>query len=444
MTGSSLKHIQQTLRECLADLCAWRPGRLAKGTLAMTAGMGFRTLAQAVIFLIVARVLGIADYGAYAAVLALSTTFGCFSGWGTHALMVRDVSCDHYCFAAAWGRALTAIFISSPILLVIYIAVAWAALPAGVSMAVIAFIGLADLVFAPIGLAAIAAYQGRDRLGRAAHLVLMPVLPRFAGALALLPLTLVFPKDMRLTVWAALYAVAAFIAALYALWMVRRDLGPTDKPSLLYVWSSLRGGIPFAIGGAALKLYADIDKMMLARLATMEAAGAYSAGYRVADLTIVPVMSLLTAATSRFFRAGEDGLHASLAYAQRILFVPLAYSILAGLGLFLCAGILPLLLGTAYVDAVPALQWLAWLPVVSLPRLLLQTLLIGGNRQNYAVNVLAGGGIFNIALNMWLIPLWSWRGAVTATYAAEVAMALAMCVLVFFSLEKHHLPLPGK
>ena len=308
----------------------------------------------------------------------------------------------------------------------------------------IAFIGLADLIFAPIGLSAITAYQGHERFGRAAHLSLIPVLPRLAGALALLPLTLVFPDDMRLSVWAFLYAVAAFAAARYAWRMVRKDLGPADKPSWLYVWSSLREGIAFAFGGAALKIYADIDKMMLARLATMEAAGAYSAGYRVADLTTVPVLSLLTAAMPRFFRAGEGGVHATLAYAHRILLVPFTYSILAGIGLYLCAGILPLLLGATYADAVPALQWLAWLPVVSLPRLLLQTLLIGGNRQNYAVNILAGGGIFNIALNMWLIPLWSWRGAVTATYAAEIAMALAMCVTTFFPQAKYNLPVSGK
>ena len=115
----------------------------------------------------------------------------------------------------------------------------------------------------------------------------------------------------------------------------------------------------------------------------------------------------------------------------------------AGIGLYLCAGIMPLLLGATYVDAVPALQWLAWLPVVSLPRLLLQALLIGGDRQNYTVNILAGGGIFNIALNMWLIPLWSWRGAVIATYAAEIAMALLMCVIAFSPKTKHNLPLPG-
>jgi O-antigen/teichoic acid export membrane protein len=441
--GNSVNRSQQTLRESLIDLCAWRPGRLAKGTMAMTAGMGLRTLAQGVVFLIVARVLGVADYGAYAAVLALSTAFGCFSGWGTQILMVRDVSRNLDDFAAAWSRTITAIVMSSPILFAIFIPFAWAVLPAGISLPVIAFIGLADLVFAPVGQAAITAYQGHERLGRAAHLSLIPALPRLAGALALLPLTLGLPEYTHLTVWAALYAVAAFAAALYAWRMVRKDLGVASKLAWLDAWRTLYEGTSFAFGGVAMRIYADIDKVMIARLATMEAAGAYSAGYRVADLATVPVISLLTAVMPHFFRTGGGGLNASLAYAHRILFVPLAYGFLSGIGLYLCAGIMPLLLGATYVDAVPALQWLAWLPVVSLPRLLLQALLIGGDRQNHTVNILAGGGIFNIALNMWLIPLWSWRGAVIATYAAEIAMALLMCVIAFSPKTKHNLPLSG-
>jgi O-antigen/teichoic acid export membrane protein len=435
---------QQALREYLTGLCAWRPGPLAKGTLAMTAAMGLRSLAQTLVFLIVARVLGVADYGAYAAVLALSTAFACFSGWGTQVLMVRDVSRNLDSFAAAWGRTLTAILISSPLLFAVYMALARALLPASVPLTVILFVGLADLIFAPIGLSAITAYQGHDRLDRAARLSFIPVLPRLAVALALFPLQLFLSDDKRLTSWAFLYAVAAFAAALYAWRMVRKELGPAGKPTWHYVWSSLREGIAFAFGSAALKVYADIDKMMLARLTTLEAAGAYSAGYRVADMATVPLLSLLSAAMPRFFRAGEGGVSAGLAYAHRILFVPLIYSILAGLGLYLCAGALPLLLGATYSDAVPALQWLAWLPLISLPRLLLQSLLIGGDRQNYAVDVLAGGGLFNVALNLWLIPSWSWRGALAATYAAEIAMAVAMGVIAFFSQAKQSPPVAGK
>ncbi len=416
---------------------AWRPGLVAKGTLAMTAGMSLRTLAQAIIFLIIARVLGISDYGAYAAVLALSSIFGCFSGWGTHVLMLRDVSRNPNNFAAAWGRTLAAFTISAPVLFAIYVAFAWIMLPADLPFSVIALIGLGDLIFAPVGLSAVTAFQGHDLHGRVALLSLVPVLLRLACAIALIPLALVFPDVMRLKIWATLYAVAALAATLYAWHMVRKDIGPAGKPDWIYIWSSLREGLAFAFSSAALKVYADIDKVMLVRLATMEAAGAYSAGYRMADMATVPVFSLLSAAMPRFFRAGEGGVPAALAYAHRILLAPVIYSILAGLGLYLCADILPLLLGLAYADAVSSLRWLAWLPIVSLPRLLLQTLFMGGDRQSSAVKILAGGGLVNIALNLWLIPLWSWRGAAAATYAVEITMALAMALIAYFPKTKH-------
>ncbi len=75
---------EAVLENSLSDLVTWRPGRLAKSTFAMTAGMGLRTLAQAAVFLIVARVLGVADYGAYSAVLALAITLGGFRAGCLH------------------------------------------------------------------------------------------------------------------------------------------------------------------------------------------------------------------------------------------------------------------------------------------------------------------------------------------------------------------------
>lgn len=428
---------QPFLRERLIGLSAWRPGRLAKGALAMTAGMGLRTVVQALIFIIVARVLGVSDYGAFAAVLALSTAFGCFSGWGTQVLMVRDVSRNPHSFSAAWGRTIAAILMSSPVLFALYMSFTWAVLPTGISLITITIVGLADLVFAPIGLSVITAYQACERLDRAARLLLMPILPRLAAALILIPLASVLPDTVLLEAWAVLYALTAIAGSLIAWRMVRRDLGDPSRTKWREVLSAMKAGWPFALGAASAKIYADIDKAMLARLWTMEAAGAYSAGYRVADMATVPLLSLISAAMPRFFRAGVNGARAGLSFACRVVPVPLAYSIFAGICLYLSASFLPLLLGAGYIDSAPTLQWLAWIPALSLPRLLLQSLLIGGDRQKLAFNIHGAGGLLNIALNLWLIPLWSWRGAAIATYAAEITMAIAMGGIALFPWFKH-------
>ena len=423
----SVNRSQQAMRECSSGLPTWRPGLLAKGTAAMTAAMGLRTLVQAFIFLIVARLLSIADYGAYSAILAISGTLGCFSGWGTHVAMVRNVSRNPIRFTAEWGMTLTAIVISAPILLSIYIPLAMGLLPSDVSFTAVALIGLGDLVFAPVGQAAITAYQSHDRMGRAAYLSLMPVLPRLVGGIALIPLVSVFPARWHLITWASLYTISALAGSVYAWWIVHIELGAPLRPSRSDLLNALRGGGAFAFGSAATKIYADIDKTMLARLTTLEAAGAYSAGYRFAEFATVPVLSLISAAMPRWFRAGENGMAGAIECVRRIIIIPFVYCSLAGLCLYFCADILPFMLGAAYGDAVLALQWLAFLPIASMPRLLLQSLLIGANRQNCAVKILAGGSLINILLNIWLIPLWNWQGAVAATYAAEFAMALSMC-----------------
>ena len=117
--------------------------------------------------------------------------------------MLRDVSRNPDNFAAAWSRTLVSIIISTPVIFVLYIAFALIMLPTGLSFSVIALIGLGDLIFAPIGLSAITAFQGHDLHGRVALLSLVPVLPRLAGAIALIPLAIVFPDVMRLEIWAS-------------------------------------------------------------------------------------------------------------------------------------------------------------------------------------------------------------------------------------------------
>lgn len=396
---------------------------MARNTLSMILGMGARTVGQGLVFVIVARILGAEGYGAYAAVLALAAALGGFAGLGVQVVMMREVARDSSCFGRAWGRVLAAIATSLPLLWILYALLCWVALPRGIDLGVIALIGISELVFAPLILAAIQAYQGHDRIGRASRLVFAPVLPRLGGALILLLLYQVLPNPELLTVWSALYAMASFLAMVYALHLVGRELGRAITPGWQELRNAMSEGLAFAFGGAALKLYADVDKTLIARLASLEAAGTYSAGYRITDLAMVPLYALLTSATSRFFKVGEGGVQAAIRYGWRLAPLPLLYSAGIGLGLYLSAGMLPVVLGEGYRDAVPALQWLAWLPLIALPRLLLQSLLVGADRQRAVVLIIGGGAISNVVCNLLFIPDWGWRGAVFSTYVVEIGMA---------------------
>ncbi|AOU98991.1 hypothetical protein BI364_14435 [Acidihalobacter yilgarnensis] len=411
-------------------LLCWRPGRLAAGTLLMSLAMGARTIGQGLVFLIVARVLGTSGYGAYAAVLALAATMGTFAGMGSSTLMVRDVARDPSTFGVAWGNTVASLAVTAPMLLALYGMFAWAVLPVGITWLAIIFIGLAEIVCMPFTLACMNAYQGHERIGRAAKLLLLPIAPRVIGVLCLLVFTIWVSPPNLLGLWAVLYFAASLTAAIYLSFLVRRDLDRPILPSLRMVVSVMRRGAAYAVGGSSLKLYADADKIMLARLADLAAAGAYSAGYRVVDLVVIPLHALLMAGLPRFFKMGAAGKASMLKYGLRLLPVPLLYAVLAGVTLFWLAGWLPVIMGNQYQAAVDALKWLCWLPLVSLPRLLTQNLLIGADRERAAVAVLVAGAAVNILLNLWFIPLWNWKGAVLATYASEIGMTVLLLGLM--------------
>ncbi len=397
----------------------------------MTFGMGLRMGGQVAVFLIVARFLGVDGYGAYAAALALASVFGNLAGFGANALLVRDVARSSEAFPEAWGSTLMAIGVSLPPLFLLYLGLAWAALPGEVSLIPIVAIGLAEVVFAPLMFSSVAAFQAHERMRRAAWLVVAPVLPRLAGAVLLLILAPATSPGWRLALWAIVYAGAGLLAVVYGFALVRQTFGRGvfgQWSATLALW---REGYPFSLGGMALRLYTEIDKTMLARFASLEAAGLYSAGYRAVDLANVPLRALLTAVMPRLFRAGERGGRATLGYALRVAPVPLIYA--AGIGgvMYLMAEGLPWLLGEGYRESAQVIRYLALLPLIAAPRMLFQSALGGSGRQVAAVTILVVGALVNIMLNLWLIPRWGWRGALGATYGVELVMMMAMAATLW-------------
>jgi O-antigen/teichoic acid export membrane protein len=381
---------------------------------------------QAAVFIILSRALGIENYGAFAAILALASVCATFGALGTQVVMLREVSVTPSTFGSAWGKTLMTIALSTPVMLFIYGLLAWSILPDQLSTFAMVLIGVAEVVLTPVYLSTITAYQAHDRMGRSGWLTLAFVLPRLPAAILLWLIASFVPSEILLLTWAILYALSTLAVVIYSHRLVYRELGTGQIPDGRSLLSAIRSGLPFASGSAAAKIHSDIDKAMLARLSTLESTGAYSAGHRLVDLATIPIVSLFSVVWPRFFRAGSHGRKDIIALAQSVIMVPAAYALMAGLVLYFAADVLPWILGAEYSVAADVLRWLAWLPLVSLPRLLLQMMMASTNRQAIAVVALTVGAASNIALNLSLIPAYGWQGAVIATYAAEALIILVM------------------
>lgn len=410
---------------------------LIKSTIVLSTGTGIRTICQSLVFLILVRILGVKSYGAYAAVLAIASSLGSFAGFGTQITLVRDVSRNPTTFKKSWGLVLAAIVSGAPLLFGVYLFLSWTLLSKQISWAIIVPIGVAELILAPLALACAYAYQGYERMGRTSRLILAPILPRFIGALLLLLFAVFFPiHTYLLPAWSFLYASAALISATYAVRLVHKDLGLPIQPKFMELIGYMGKSTSFAIGGAAQKLYVDIDKTMLASLNNLETSGAYSAGYRVVDMALIPLRSILTSSIPQFFRAGQKGTANTVGYAVKLLPWPLIYAFICGVVLFFSAKMLPLILGAGYEQAVQVLQYLAWLPLLSLPRLFIQTALSTSGQQRVVVIALVTGAIVNILLNLWLIPSSGWRGAIVSTYMSEILMVSLMLLIIYTKRRK--------
>ncbi len=400
---------------------AYRPGRLARNTAAMLAGLGLRTLLQGILFIGVARVLGAEGYGEFVAALSVATLFAPFTGLGSAALMVRETARRPEAFTGEFGRGLLLIGLTGAPLVTLALFAGYWLLGPGISWKVLVPVVLAELLCAPLVEFTGCAFQAFERMGRMALIFNGPMAFRLAGFLVFL--FLAEPPDPA--TWAAWYLAMSTLAAAGAVWFAGAELGWPRRASGGKL-NAAREGFFFALGGASHRAQADIDKALLARLDSPNAAGVYSAAYRFAELAMLPIHALLSASLARFFRAGENGAAASARYALSLLPVPVAYALLAGMALFLLSGALPWLLGPSFAESAEVVRWLAPLPLVMLVRYFLGTIAGVSGRQRLSALVHGSGAGLNALLNVLWIPLWGWRGAVLATFASEGLMILGL------------------
>ena len=281
-------------------------GLLARNILWMGSGQAVSTVVQAIYFIIIARTLGPDGYGAFVGVVALVAVASPFASLGSGNLLVKHVSRDPDAFSRQWGKAIGTTLIGGTCLLALVTLIARVVLPPVIPLGLILAVGAADLIFVRLVDISALAYQGVQRLHRTAQLQLL-VNPLRMMAAGVLLLTTPEPTAGH---WGVFYFASAAVAGCLAITIVIRELG-LPQFGLEHLRSEMREGAYFSIGLSAQTIYVDIDKTMLARLATLDATGVYAAAYRVVDVTFLPVGALVSATYARFFQHGVEGVRAT-------------------------------------------------------------------------------------------------------------------------------------
>ena len=382
-------------------------------------------------FVIAAHVLGPAEYGTFVACTALIAALSPFASFGTEKVLVKYIARDPGLFHLYVGNALLVTLACGSLFTVLAICIRPVVLPASATLPMLASVAFSDLFGRQITAICSNAFAATEQFKKYTQLLAGPTALRLLAALVLANST-----ATALT-WAHLYAGATLIGAVISLAVVIRCAGPPQFRFRL-ILPSMREGFHFSTSSASESVYDDIDKTMLARLSTVDAAAIYAVAYRFVDAAMLPIRSVAAAAYPQFFRRGTQGVTSSFALAQAIIRRSLIYGAIVGFLLFISAGVLPHIMGQEYARSVTALRWLCVLPAIKSVHAFLTDTLTGADYQwqrSLVLMVVAG---FNILVNLWMIRAYTWRGAVWSSIITDSLLAVLLYLVIRSHLRREH------
>lgn len=403
---------------------------LIRDTLHMSIGQGGKLVIQAVYFVLIARSLGPSFYGAFVAITALTGIVAPFSGLGTPNLFIKNFRSGKRTSQVCWGNGL-AITVVSGSLFSVAISALNLVFHLKATLLVIFVVAVCDLVFMKV--ADLAAF-GFAATGSMKDTALQGFIMSALRLVAIAFLSWRY-HPVLFNQWIAAYVVTGVIGALYALhkawqmWGIPRWDGAAAM-------EDTREGVYFSISTSAQSIYNDIDKTMLGRLSTLADTGIYGAAYRFIDVSMTPVRSLISAAYPQFFKIGTDGgLKATRAYAFKLISKSVLYGLAIFLGLVVAAPVIPFILGHRYDAVVPAVRWLAVIPLLRCVHSFLADALTGAGYQGERTGIQIVVAAFNVLLNLWILPRWSWRGAAWTSIASDALLMVALWVFMEWKMR---------
>lgn len=399
---------------------------LFTSTLSFLKSFIFRLVVQGVYFVILARSFAPERYGAYVGIVAIISIFIPFANWGSGLVLIQEASRNRNCFSDYWGTAILKSLFFGLAFTILILAI-YNFIPINnISIYVVFFIALANLIFFKIDEVARQALISIGLLSHAAKALVVLSLNRFIAAIAFITLS----SDKSILSWSILYCAATFISSIISSYLVVKQVG-YPKFNLSKTTKELRLGFSFAVGISAQNIYNDLDKSMLAKLSTLEATGIYGAAYQILNVAFSPIQSLAMASFRKFFQQGASGIKGSFELCKKLLPLSLIYSLVAILGLLIFAPLIPIILGADYEQSAWALMWLS-------PTIFFRTMhffaadtLTGANYQNVRSTSQILVAIINGILNLWLIPLYSWYGAIWATIISEFLLAVFLWAAIY-------------
>ena len=390
-----------------------RQSRMARDAGWLMGGQGLSFVLQAAYFVLLARVLGVEQFGVFAGASAFVALATPFSSLGAHILFMRYVTADPRQFSRYWGNILLSAVAANTLLL----AVLWAAAPyllSPASAAVIVPVTLANCLLGQLIQGVVVIFQTYLMM----HLVALWNSTLNALRFVAVAMMMILLHHATAGQWAWTSAAIALVVSVVAVSVVTARFGrPSFDPHLMI--TGVGEGLLYSMSGSTASAYNDLDKTLLSHYRMNVANGLYTTAYRIIDVAAIPVSSLESASLPRFFDMAKDSVSAAVGFAWRILGRAAAVGALSGVVGFLCAPLLPILLGPAFAQSAIALRWLCLIPLFRSVHQITGAALTGTGHQKYRTGAQITVALLNLGLNVVWIPAHGWLGAAWASLITD-------------------------
>jgi O-antigen/teichoic acid export membrane protein len=413
------------------ELRRLRTNALARNAGWMLIGQGCSFLLQAGYFVLLARLLGVREYGVFAGAFAFVGIAMPYSTLGSGLLFVRYVGARPDSFAVYWGNIILSTAIAGSVLIaVLYVVAPHLLNPA--SAAIVLPVGIGNCIFGQLVASMGFVFQTFERLRMTAAL---SILTNAMRLLAVGIMTVLLPHS-NAQQWAMASVYVSLAAAIVGFVVVSRFFcWPRFLPRL--VVSHATEGLGFSLGWSAQSIYNDIDKTLLSHYGLNVQNGIYTMAYRIVDIASIPIVALDAAALPRYVRDSSNGVPSVSRLAVRLAVRASLLGLAMSVVLFLGAPLIPHLVGNGFAAGVQALRWLCLLPAMRGIHQLTGCALTGMGFQRFRTAAQLSAAGLNLALNLLLIPRYGWHGAAWASLATDGSLAVATWLLLKGISKRH-------
>ena len=275
-------------------------GPIAKSTIRTSFVLGLRLVVQAGTLLLVARMLGPEQFGAFAGIAALAVLLGALASLGSNLVLLGAMSNDPVLKEQILSWAIPTTLFAGAVLLAIFLAISKTVLSeADVSLVVLLAIGVTEFWLQPLFSLVVAEHHSQGRIALSQLLHVIPLALRMLVAMGILFISPARPLE----IYASSYLLASFLPLMIA---TAKTSWPVIKHWRLPRYNELKNTVGFAALNITNMGPAELDKTLAARLMPMAEAGVYSAAARAIGAVVLPVSAMLLSALPRLFREGGN------------------------------------------------------------------------------------------------------------------------------------------